>query len=469
MICASYTRERIMFGEAISITEQNEKIAEFLKCKRLKLDVKFSDRKADINAEEGFMDMKEAGINRKFDCIVFWSMMYFGKDPLVGYNLLLHTFIPTGLEFAVVCDNFSSIGKSADEIEAYLESKYRERREAHYQNIEWVARTYRMNTLYGYKKHEDEFEIDSNAEPIVRDIFRMALEKKPVREIVTALNQRKVEDSRHYLHRVAGRDLENIPFMWDSMSVKKILTDSRYKGERMVTKKGVSDILPMPSYISAEEYDAIQEQFHKRGPIKKWINPLSKKVFDKETHITLCAGNYNNDGKRLLFLARNAKEIQYARKSIPTETVLEETMEQLKQEQIQAKRALFAKSTESGQMEYKHRKIETKEKLESNFSSLLEEVASIEGGFSDDTHTKINELDEEFSRLQGKLNVLDIAFGEHNPWLDLYSTMEIPEELSRDFCEKYVDEVLVTKFENAELIPKHAEWKALLPSYWMEG
>ena len=124
MICVSYTRSRIRFGEALSITEQNEKINAWMKGRRMTIDQKYSDRKEDINADEGFNEMKEAGINRQFECVVFWSIMYFGNDPLVGYNLLLHTFIPAGIDFAVVCDNFFSFGHSVEEIEEYLQNKF---------------------------------------------------------------------------------------------------------------------------------------------------------------------------------------------------------------------------------------------------------------------------------------------------------------------------------------------------------
>jgi len=103
MICASYTRQTIKFGEAISISEQEKAISEFVKSKRMTIDKAYTDESNDVEAEDGFNTMKEGGINRAFDCIVFYSMMYFGKEPLVGYNLLLHSFIPAGIDFAVAC------------------------------------------------------------------------------------------------------------------------------------------------------------------------------------------------------------------------------------------------------------------------------------------------------------------------------------------------------------------------------
>lgn len=468
MICASYTRQQIMFGEALPIAEQNEQIKKFLKSRRLQTDMKFSDRRADVNAEEGFMEMKEAGVQRRFDCIVIWSMMYFGKDPLVGYNLLKHTFLPAGLEFAVVCDNFFSIGKTVEEIEAYLESKYRERRAAHYQGIKWIAENYRMNTLYGYEKHGGEFIIDREVEPIVRKIHGLALEKRSVSEIVALLNQERIEGSRHYLRRMAERDLTDVAWEWDNPSVKKILTDSRYKGERTVTRNGVADTLPIPAYISTEEYNSIQGIFQKRNSQKKWENPLTKRIFDKDTHIPLSAGNYTSKGKRQFFLSRQAKEIRYEKKTIHTEAVLDEVLKQIRQEQVLAKRAAYARMTESGKLECERRKVELQQEIESVFSKLLETVAGMEGSLERDMCSEAVELDSKLKILQEKRKELDVAYGEHNPWIELYSTMEVPEELTTVFCTEAVAEVLVERFERVEVIPRYAVWKKWIPVEWLE-
>lgn len=468
MICASYTRQQIMFGEALPIAEQNEQIKKFLKSRRLQTDMKFSDRRADVNAEEGFMEMKEAGIQRRFDCIVIWSMMYFGKDPLVGYNLLKHTFLPAGLEFAVVCDNFFSIGKTVEEIEAYLESKYRERRAAHYQGIKWIAENYRMNTLYGYEKHGGEFVIDREVEPVVREIHQLALEKKSVREIVALLNQKGVEGPKHYLRRAAARDLTDVAWEWDNPSVKKILIDSRYKGERVVTRNGVTDTLPIPAYISTEDYNSIQGIFQKRGAQKKWENPLAKRIFDKDTHVSLSVGDYTGKGKRHFFLSRHAKEIQYEKKTICAENVLDEVLKQIRQERVQAEKAAHARMTESGKLEYERQRMELRQEINVVFSKLVEAVAGVKGSLEESMCSGTVELDKELGMLQRKLKELDVAFGEHNPWIELYGSMEVPEKLTTAFCREAVDEVLVEQFERVEVVPKYAEWKKGLPHYWLE-
>lgn len=469
MICASYTRECSLFGELIPISEQNEKIAAFLKNRRMRVERKFSDRKVDCSADEGFEEMKEAGINREFDCIVFWSLICFGKDPMIGYNLLLHTFLPAGIEFAVVRDNFFSMGQPEEEIKSYLHGLCKERRTTHNQSIKTLADEGRMNTLYGYEKHGMEFEIDPVSASVVQSIFKLALQQKTAKEITTELNEQNVESAHHYLNRVAGRDITDIPFAWDIPSVKKILTDTRYKGVRTLTRNGAVITQAMPSYITESEFDSIQTLFRHPKPKPKWDNPLQKKVFDKQTHIKLYVGDYMKNGSRDFYLSQRPENGEaYQKKVISAEEVLNSVRNQLMEEKTLAVRANHARTTEAGIAEYRKRKNELLQKAQKAFEDLIKKVVQSEE-LSPMAQSECLRLDRTFSELQQEISKLDVAFGERNPWITLYESMEIPEALTADFCKKYVEEVLIEQFERIEFVPKNMEWKQLLPDYWMEG
>ena len=54
MIVVSYTRVVSAIEEPLSIREQNEHIAEYIKKKGWKLSKKYSDRKDDLEADDGF-------------------------------------------------------------------------------------------------------------------------------------------------------------------------------------------------------------------------------------------------------------------------------------------------------------------------------------------------------------------------------------------------------------------------------
>ena len=470
MICASYTRSNIKHGMAIPISEQNEKIAAFLKGRRLTVDQKYSDRKEEISANEGFEEMKAAGIQRKFDCIVFWSLMYFGDDALVGYNLLLHTFIPAGIDFAVVSDNFISIGHSTDEIQEYLASKYRERRNEHMKYFNSLSSGSRMNTLYGYEKHGEEFIIDEVVEPIVKRIFAMRLDGKGYSEIREILNKENVESAHHYLKRVAGRSLENVSFNWDTLSIKKILTDKRYMGVRTVTCKGKTAERAIAAYISKDEYEKMQSLISHYETRQKSVNLFSKKIYDKESHIRLYMGDYIGEGNQDYHISKIFPGYeQYKKKVILVSEVEKAVWEQLKSEIDLSRHILCCIKSSSGQAEIAQRKDSMREQYVAKINELLE-VIEREPCLSEVTvgSEQAQAISGEVADLFKKMETIDLALSENNPWLQLYSSVEVPNFPTADFYKEMIREVLVERFEKVVMIPQHNEWKQLLPEYWME-
>ena len=119
MICVSYTRS-VSNCVAIespknAIGQQNETIAHFMKARGWKLSGKYSDRKSDREDETAFLKMKQDGMDRKFECVVFSSLFYCGKTLTSATDLLGHVFYPAGIHFAVAEDDFCSADVTADQ------------------------------------------------------------------------------------------------------------------------------------------------------------------------------------------------------------------------------------------------------------------------------------------------------------------------------------------------------------------
>lgn len=462
MICASYTRKSVKFGEIISIPEQNEQIEQFAKRYRLTVSKKFTDRKEDWNEEDGFLEMKEAGMNRRFDCILFWSVMNFGKDPLNGYNLLRHTFFPAGIDFAVVCDNFFSAGKTDDEICEYLQEKYKERRNIHNVKQALIARELRMNTLYGYKVVDGDFVIDEKVESNVRRIFRLALEGKTKKEICKWLNDNKVDAPQIYLRRKAGKDTQGIPTDWEYSQVKKILTDKRYMGIRQTSLKGVVSEVPIPAYIDEETYNKLNPYL----PVKhknKRENPLFKMVYDKDTMIRMYVGDYMSDGGWCYYVRfQNVVTRGYTKKAIDAIEVIRYVESALRQEQRMAQKVFEKLSGKEGQEEY----LKRTETLRLYIWELMEQLLNeVDRENSDDA---FGELDSRYTEARAELERYQIAFGENNPWVRLFLGLPEFENLNYRTAKEYIDKVLIIKNEKAELLPMHYKWKELFPKEWLE-
>ena len=470
MICASYVRNLSWFGEVVSIAEQNEKIASFMKERRLTVTQIFEDETDDREKEDGFLKMKEAGMNRRFDCIVMWSMVFFGKDPLIGYDLLKHAFVPCGIDFAVVSDNYFSIGRSADEIDEYLTKKYKERRSAHLTNMRGSNRDKRMNTLYGYRRVDGQFIIDEKIEPIVRKIFDLALHKKKPKEIVAYLNDAAIPSSHFYLNKEAGRSTEQISDKWTISPVKKILQDTRYMGVWNRCSKGNKFEEPFPAYITPEQHEKAKSVIGKVGIRQgRRTNPLTKKVYDKGTGIRLYSGDYHMAGgqRRFYFSIHTEETLAYEIRSAAYDDVIGWVTEELKKEKDAAVGVLKKLASEKGAIERERRLLENRPVMQDIFEQMKIEV-ELNPTFSEQQTSRLPELDRDFSELQKKVEHVKQVFSESNPWIKLYASMDENSPLDLGKSKTYIEKVYLNAFRSAELIPKFADWKAELPKEWLE-
>jgi hypothetical protein len=462
MVVASYTRKLVKYGEAISIAEQNTQIERFVKDHRMSVSKKYSDRKDNVEAEDGFLEMKEAGLNRTFDCVIFWSFMYLGKDPLNGYNLLRFGFLPVGIDFAVVEDNFLSIGKTTDEIIQYLERKYKERRKAHGLAVAPLAQKARANTLYGYKIVNDDFVIDDAVRPVVERIFSLAVEGKTTREICDWLNSAGIESPQIYLGKEAGKNTDGLSSEWKLPAIKKILTDSRYKGIRKVTKAGVVSFIPIPAYIDESTYDTINGNPTpaKRGA--KMENPLFKKVFDKDTQLKMYVGDYMGDGIKRYHISKLTEEArQYKKKAISAEFVWTEAESAMNREHQIAANVQNKLESEEGEQELKRQTQDYEEELHKVFAGML----CAEELFEDDL---LHELDKRFAELHERIKQYRAAYSLNNPWIKLYSEMPEQVTLNKDTADKYIEKIEIIRNEAVEFVPKHLEMKRYFPKAWLE-
>lgn len=123
----SYTRSiSSRIGEenpSNTITEQNERIAQYLKKRGCSISEKYSDRKRTAEAAEGFDRLVQDGMARKFDAVVVDSIFRCGRTLPFAIEALQKTFYPLGIQFAVVEDDFCSVDKTAEEVAEYFNGK----------------------------------------------------------------------------------------------------------------------------------------------------------------------------------------------------------------------------------------------------------------------------------------------------------------------------------------------------------
>lgn len=84
---------------------------------------------------------------------------------------------------------------------------------------------------------------------------------------------------------------------------------------------------------------------------------------------------------------------------------------------------------------------------------------------------QIQEKDPAFSNLLEQMKELNKAFDRRNPWIRRYSSLEIPETLTKEQVRKWISRLTVKDMAKVEVeIPEEYEWwKDQLPAAWMEA
>lgn len=130
---------------------------------------------------------------------------------------------------------------------------------------------------YGYMKSPDnpkKWIIDSKAAPIVRDIFRMALEGKSNETIARLLQERKVLIPMAYWHekgyRRAGKVTQPNKYKWCKTTITSILTQQEYCGDIINFKTYTK------SYKNKKRYD---------NPKENWVifKDVHEPIIDRES------------------------------------------------------------------------------------------------------------------------------------------------------------------------------------------
>lgn len=164
MRCVSYTRTVSCMenGEIPKdiIGQQNQRIQDYIKKRGWTLGKKYSDRKKDVYEETAYLQMKMDAIAREFDCVVLDSMFRCGRNSNVAAEMFRSMFVPAGVYFAVVEDDFCSCDVSEEETYKYLDEKA-----AAYRNKFTTDQVRKYNESkiypkYGFKYKEGKMELE---------------------------------------------------------------------------------------------------------------------------------------------------------------------------------------------------------------------------------------------------------------------------------------------------------------------
>lgn len=495
MRCVSYTRTvPCIPGSGIpkdAIGQQNARIQEFVRSRGWKISGKYSDRKKDAGEEAAFLRMKADGMERKFDCVVVDSVFCCGRNYHAAAELLYKIFYPAGIRFAVAEDGFYSGERDSGEVQAYFNRKEVEyRRELmlpgkleHIQN--------RVYGKYGYRISPDtgELEADPVSSETVRLIFRLAAGGTNPGKIAQALTAGRIQIPSVY----QGHEKKGMPeadrTRWSPSIIKAILKNRAYMGdyERLVDGEKVQ--VGCPAIVERELFEKAQRIFRTRrqgaGKLsgQQVLNPFAERITDRDTGHRIASSVLVSSGERIFRLRYpEPADISYEKRYIRCSEVMEAVTDALKAEKKKASCAREMLRAGRGNAARQERCCPCLERLREIFYQMAEiESRNVPaylrwqaGEISEDMYREqygenvreIEKLEILFREQMEKLDGIDLAFSEKNPWIRLYADIEIPEELTRAQARKWLERVEVARFEAVEPVMKELGAYSMLPQEW---
>lgn len=276
------------------ISQQNERIQEYIKQRKWKLVKKYSDRKKEEFEETAYLQMKQDAMGRQFDCLVIDSMFRCGRNSNVAAELFKSMFLPAGLQIAVVEDDFCSLDVTEQEAVVYLDRKAKEYKDKLVTEDMRKFNETKKYYKYGFRYKDGKMELEIDPEPaeIVRRIFRLSSEGQSCSEIAKILTEEKIESSGNYVNKLWGRKIKDEHAAWKRDQIKRILYNRQYIGEWERTIDGKKQMFSCPMVVDMELFQKAQKSLTHRSINKKnlglgKLNPFSGRIFDKESGIPL--------------------------------------------------------------------------------------------------------------------------------------------------------------------------------------
>ena len=263
MRCVSYTRtvSCMESGEIPKdiISQQNQKIQDYIKKRGWTLGKKYSDRRKDAFEETAYLQMKMDAIAREFDCVVMDSMFRCGRNSNVAAEMLESMFVPAGIHFAVVEDDFCSCDVSKEEVYKYLDEKATAYRNKFTTDQIRKHNETKIYPKYGfrYKKGKMELEIDPEVAGHIRRVFKLICEGHSCSETAKILTAEGIESSGNYVNKLWGRPIKDENAPWKREQVKRIIYNRQYIGEWERTIDGEKKLFSCPVLIDKETFESI--------------------------------------------------------------------------------------------------------------------------------------------------------------------------------------------------------------------
>lgn len=496
MRCVSYTRTTTCSRDdripAYAVAEQNEHIKKYITANGFRLQKKYSDRKNDPEETSDFEQMRLDGLNRKFDLLVFDSFWQCGKDIFSIVRVLKDSFVPAGIHFAVVQDDYCTAGRDAEEVIEYLENKWTEYR-SHLIETRFAREPLvHFIETYGYRhnKEKDVLEIDEESAAIIREIFGKILDGMKPGKIAAELTARGVENPGDYLCRTKGWPLRGNNRGWSAGTVSHQAKNPKFAGRWAKYANGKNYADDCDPIIEPEVFDEVQKIFAQRRhhckDCNQRINPFLKMLTDEETGATVIMKKNGYTGiYDFHFKPRKPEGVRYDKTNMNYDEAIDQIRRLLKNEHDSACEAAEHIDSHEAQSYKEHLLRERREKLPLLFEKLLHinerrlrlEELHASDDISESFFTKETAaaeyqrkaLSDEISDIYEEIVEIETCYSRDNPWISLFSQYDENHELTRSYLKQFCEHVNMWRFEILKPVFREAKWKNMIMLSGMEG
>ena len=494
MKCGVYTRttttEPGLTESATTIMEQNESIAEFVRARKWKIAGRYSDRKNDPTVIDGYMELRNDALHRRFDIIVAESIFRLGANIYQTLFLLQKTLYPAGIHFAFTADGFCSLDHDETEVEEYLNGIRKLYHGAFTRG--WMEQDSIRSyfSVFGFHYIEDEKRVVADEETacIVKMIFQRLKTGEIPSAVAKELNKLGIITTGEYYRRERGFDPSAGRKIWNGNAVSSIARNEKYAGVYTCTLEGITiDVEPL---VDRETFDIVQEQLwnryhHKeKHPSYPRRHSITGFIWDKESGMPLHhfrnAATGHDD---IRFRYPKEKDVIYDKPFMDYKDFETQLRELLKNEKAESNRAAEVIYSKAGEEFISTLKAEARKPL----PSILERVSEVErekidaykswqnGDIAETDYRQIEsacsekyeELDNEISEIVARVEEIDTTYSDRNPWIKMFRRLDEDTELTKVNMKKILEGLYVYRFESVEIVPRESEWKNKLPCEWL--
>lgn len=447
----------------------------------------YSDDTLDAEMDDAFQMLLRDGMKREFDLVITDSVLRCGCSLWKAREVLMQTLFPAGIHFAVVEDDFCSIGKSMEEVEEFFRQKYGKYKE---ENIKRKVMKRSQKGLlswsdakYGYNLDENNrLAVNEKTAPVVKRIFEMYVDGMNLNAIAKMLKEEKIPTPRAMRRGVSGTAE---PYNWLRGSVKDILGRSVYCGRWTKKLQGKEMTFTNEAIISSELYEAAQNLLKNQAGTprpQKNRHKYQKILMDKEFGSVF---RFRTNKENYSYCAYLTAELsaRCEKKQLPESEIDQAVRWTLRREHKRAREIRDWMEYEGEH--YRERQLVKIKSLLRIQGELLAEsekkkmtaYRQMQDGiltkyeFEDicTENKKIREsVEGQFRRGMHQAEQKKIALSMDNPWMKLFLDWEETEEITRENLMKYVERIEVSQLSIDRVILKENEWYKELPEEWRQ-